>query len=806
MVCTGAITSTVLTVAGGFIANGSLPSVFGSAPLASSSALTSATSGLASQGWMQSLTTTLGSMKDSVVGFTSQMTQGWNMLQANLGEGVFNAALGSFGPSAAKALESTVLQGLNTAVQYGQSWASQTLSGLPGGSLVAGVIADPSKLGTIVAQAEGYAQQANKMINSALNSDILEKTYQGWDKMVSGGLDGVSTWAKGLGDDVMNLGNVISWENISKLGAPGQLLANIANSGNIGEVGTKLSNMVLSTDVVKNLGGNLVNAAILSANGQPITLSNLGMDVQGIMAQGAALPAAFQKLAYNELGNITGPALSQVQKVLGSNIPGLSSAADLLNPQKILPQSFQTLQTVIKTASPGWRAIYENQTGAVNPELDFLGEDLKGIIPDDLAVANAALARSFGQVKNITNTNTESLGVAIGSMETAKGLPDVQNQTAPLPPGVKDYWMSQYGDVEGVSLGTGNNGTYTVCDMIGYASGYNSAQHISDMANVTAQIQAAGGFDGLNNETGDPTDPATGLYQVIQYFCAGEYNVPIYEPVPVPPPDPLPDPVILGWQVIIPAGVWGEGTYGLDVPPYSTLEEAFEDAWMNGILPAAATAVGEAQAAHPDLVNQANALNDAWTNQLAREYINQQRIQNTNGATSFTATISGTTLTVTSVISGDVAVGQVLTGGDETASSLLASGTTIVAGGGSKWEVSVSQTVSTEILIVANPLVDFSILKGTNTTAMQFAENLHRYGNDTSVGGVAQYLEGIAVTSSLGGQSVVAAMREGRNIVRLQAAGLADDTSLDQYQVQPQAELSSSQNTEQEALDSLVKS
>ena len=89
---------------------------------------------------------------------------------------------------------------------------------------------------------------------------------------------------------------------------------------------------------------------------------------------------------------------------------------------------------------------------------------------------------------------------------------------------------------------------------------------------------------------------------------------------------------------------------------------------------------------------------------------------------------------------------------------------------------------------------------------MQFAENLHRYGNDTAVGGVAQYLEGIAVTSSLGGQSVVAAMREGRNIVRLQAAGLADDTSFDQYGVQPQAELSSGQNTEQEALDSLIKS
>ena len=800
MVCKGAITSTVLTAAGGFIANGGLPNVFGSAPLAVSGPLASATSGLASQPWMQSLTTTLGTMKDSVVGFTSQMTQGWNMLQSNLGSGVFNAALGSFGPSAAKALENTVMQGLNTAVQYGQSWASQTISGVPFvGALGASIIADPSKLGTIVAQAEGYAQQANKFINSALNSDILTKTYQGFDKVVTGGLDGVSTWAKGLGDDVLKLGNVVSWDNISKLGSPGQLLANIANSGNIGDVGTKLGNMALSTDVVKNLGGNLVNAAILSAQGSPVTLNNLGIDVQGIMAQGAALPAAFQKLAYNELSNVTGPALSQVQKVLGSSIPNLASAQDLLNPQKILPKSFQTLQTIIKTASPGWRAIYENESGSVNPELNFLGNDLKGIIPDDLAIANAALARSFGQVKNITNTKTDALGSAISTIETAKGLPDIQNQATPLLPEVKNYWLAQYGDVEGVQLGTGNNGTYTVCDMIGYASGYNSAQYISQMSDVTAQIQAAGGFLRLDNP-GAPTSDNTGLYQVIQYFCQGEYNVFIVDPF-----DPAPDPEIPGWQVIIPPGVWGEGTYGLSTAPYSTLKQAFEEAWLDGILPAAEEIVGLIQSEHTELVNQANALNDVWTNQLAREYLNQQRIQNNNSPTSFTGTISGTILTVTNVISGELAIGQLLTGGNDSTSEIIAAGTTIVAGSGTKWEVSVSQETTTDLLFTAIPLVDFSDLRGTNTTAMQFAENLHRYGNDTAVGGVAQYLEGLA-TDSLGGQSVVAAMREGRNISRLQAAGLADDTSFDQFGVQPQAELSSGQNTEEEAMASLIKS
>ena len=806
MPCTGAITSTVMTAGASFLANGTIPGL-GSAPLISSSPLTSATSGLASQPWMSSLTTTLGTMKDSVVGFTSQMTQGWNTLQSTLGSGAFNAALGSFGPQAASALQNTVLQGLNTAVQYGQSWASQTLTGLPGGSLVAGVIADPSKLGTMLAQAEGYAQQANKFIDSALNSDILNKTWQGFDKMVTGGLDGVSTWASGLGDDISKLGNVVSWDNISNLGSPGQLLANIANSGNIGDIGSKLGNMALSTDVVKNLGGNLVNAAILSAQGQSITLNNLGIDVQGIMAQGASLPAAFQKLAYNELGNVTGSGLAQVQKILGSSIPNLASAQDLLNPQKILPEAYQTLQTVIKTASPGWRAIYENESGSVNPELNFLGDDLKGIIPDDLAVANAALARSFGQVKNITNTNTNALAAAVGSMETAKGLPEIQNQNTPLPQAVKDFWATQYGSVNDLALGTGSNGTYTVCDMLGYASGYNSAQPIADMSAVTAQIEAAGGFILLDNATENPTDPATGLYQVIQYFCQGNYNVPIYDPpVPFPPPEPLPEPS--GWQVVIPAGVWGEGTYGSSTYPYSTLNEAFEEAWMQGLLPAAQEAITliSTNPAYSELVAQSNAYNDVWTNQLAREYVNQQRIQNTNGPTSFIGTINGTTLTVTDIVSGELTVGMIITGGDDSTSAIVASGTTIVSGGGLSWQVNISQQTTNDLLFTAEPLVDFSDLRGTNTSAMQFAENLHRYGNDTGVGGAAQYLEGIADISSLGGQSVVAAMREGRNIVRLQEAGLADDLSFDQYGVQPQAELSSSQNDKQEALNQLIKS
>ena len=78
---------------------------------------------------------------------------------------------------------------------------------------------------------------------------------------------------------------------------------------------------------------------------------------------------------------------------------------------------------------------------------------------------------------------------------------------------------------------------------------------------------------------------------------------------------------------------------------------------------------------------------------------------------SFTASISGTTMTVTATGSGAVAVGEQLTGVGVT------QGTYIVSGAGATWTVSVSQTVdSTTITGYALPVV----LTGTPLTANQY--------------------------------------------------------------------------------------
>ena len=67
----------------------------------------------------------------------------------------------------------------------------------------------------------------------------------------------------------------------------------------------------------------------------------------------------------------------------------------------------------------------------------------------------------------------------------------------------------------------------------------------------------------------------------------------------------------------------------------------------------------------------------------------------TFGAAIFTGSISGTTLTVSSVTSGAVAIGQTIT------ASNITTGTTITAGSGSSWTVSISQTVSSTTISAA---------------------------------------------------------------------------------------------------------
>ena len=213
-----------------------------------------------------------------------------------------------------------------------------------------------------------------------------------------------------------------------------------------------------------------------------------------------------------------------------------------MNPQKLFPTSFSTLTAPLRTSSVGDRAIY-TADGSVNSEFADLGTSLAGALPDDLAVANGALSRSLGQVKGVDGTTAKLLSTAATTAETLKDLDLVKDQTTYVSPAVSNFWVNQYKEQSGITLATGPNGTFTLSDAIGYAAGYNSAAPLQQNKIEMEKLIASGAMDVFTRDDGSAS-ANTGIYKVIDFFCDGAYD-------PTPP----------ATDYIIPAGVYGAGTY-----------------------------------------------------------------------------------------------------------------------------------------------------------------------------------------------------------------------------------------------------
>jgi hypothetical protein len=746
MACQGGFTSIIMTAGASFIANGGLADILGGAPIGGAEALgglgevtaffpdgvsqvmstAQATSqGLlstTSQSWYSSLTQTLGEMKTAVLEFTEPMRTAWNQIATapvaadNI---VFLSTVGTYGPKTAAFLETVTEKAYSTAIQTGIKWAGTSLGGP--GEFVSGVLQGDAKvLGSIFNSAQSYVDTTNSFVNAAERSDKYpKKTFTNMENTITAGVTGVSNWTEGVGEDIGNLGDTVSWKNLKNLGSPGQLMANMENNGTLGPMYDKLGAIRVNEKTAQELGYNLVTSAFNVVTGkksstglgdltQNITLKELGVDLNGLARRGTNLPPTIQKEIYRQLGTLNPTEVSQVKAILNNTQASVRQGQDLLNPTKLFGKSYTTLTTPIRTASVGFRAIYEDSSGAVNPELNNLGQNLKGIVPDDLAVANDAVARSLLQIKGIQNSSTDLIAAAISGLENLEGLPLIQNQTQNAPQGVLDYWKAQYNEDYDIPLGTGALGQLVISDVIGFAAGYNSGSYLQDNSTKLAELDAIGAFDEFTQ--------VQGIYETIQAFSQGIFgpvNVAVY-----PETDP-PE-----WEVEIPAGWAAAGTYG----PFDTAEEAYEDAWINGIIPFTALANVDIIQNYPVAQTVYNNEN-AWQDQLGREYLNRQRID-----------------------------------------------------------------------LVAEDILP------NNTVAMSFAEQLPEYGKRTEFGGPAMWLERVAVANSLGGQAIIAAMREGRNVQRLNAAGLEQDTALDTTTIEEPGTLAPNQYTKEQAEALLIRS
>lgn len=191
----------------------------------------------------------------------------------------------------------------------------------------------------ILAACVAYEQLANQFIISACNSDTyLCDTFNNTDNMTTGEVTSVNQATEAFGQDLANLGQLWDLSNIEDLGSPLALMRQIVKV-----VGTI---PVVSLTFV---GAGVPNEVVLNLDNPEASVSD-----------------SAQKSMYLAMTQITGDALTQILQLMGVTTTGINTMADLLNPVKLFPNSYQTL-TVI--TSKGSQPIYVNAQGDVNTSL-----------------------------------------------------------------------------------------------------------------------------------------------------------------------------------------------------------------------------------------------------------------------------------------------------------------------------------------------------------------------------------------------------------------------------------------------------
>ena len=163
----------------------------------------------------------------------------------------------------------------------------------------------------------------------------------------------------------------------------------------------------------------------------------------------------------------------------------------------------------------------------LNEKFNGLGNKLYTALPEDIADANKALARSLGQIKNVFDLTTAQIGTVAGSLETTKDLSLIKDGGG-LDQDVIDFYNST------LATGSGQNGELLLTDVIGTAAGWVHTDELNAEADRLATLNALGELDNLQaHPTPKEFDSAgNGLYTVLWYhWVHNAYYTPIVNPL-----------------------------------------------------------------------------------------------------------------------------------------------------------------------------------------------------------------------------------------------------------------------------------
>jgi hypothetical protein len=384
---------------------------------------------------------------------------------------------------------------------------------------------------------QGFISITNDYINSAVNANIyLGPTFTNMDALVTADISTVNPDIENFGVDLEKQGQLVNLANLNLYGTPAGLIQQISAQAGITDAAIPVLQQALTNaglsrtdirDLVQNNVQSLLNPSGLSAN----QFDRL------------------QKIAWLAMTAVGADELTQILSILEVTTPNIVALSDLLDPVKVFPLSYATLQT----PSPDGPVPIFNSTGAVNSDIQPIVnsylptqsgcDELGKIIPQADAVANKAIQVALQQIPGIADSSLPALaetargytdqswdpaqpylvndlvangetvpefyraqqdvpiGIDIGNtsywspttldgLSTMAGLPLVQDLATPVPAAVTSFFANN------IATGTGPEGTITTCDVLGTAIDYNNIATPFDTA--TATITALDGAGTLN--------------------------------------------------------------------------------------------------------------------------------------------------------------------------------------------------------------------------------------------------------------------------------------------------------------------
>jgi hypothetical protein len=125
----------------------------------------------------------------------------------------------------------------------------------------------------------------------------------------------------------------------------------------------------------------------------------------------------------------------------------------------------------------------------------------------------------------------------------------------------------------------------------------------------------------------------------------------------------------------------------------------------------------------------------------------------------------------------------------------------------SNWNSMANKLTSENTNLESASIVIEDLIPDQRDVILGFAQNLPTYGLDTKENGAAQYLNQVANPATLGGQAIVGALRQGRNVAVLDTAGIGTNLEIPEvYQsLPPQANVAAAEYSESEAASLIIR-